>query len=673
MRPIDETKSVVEAKSTFLLFKDTDQSAWTKTLSDSRSAYTSLKEHFLKNIENPDDLSADDPLTDTETSPWNTLRLDEELRAEIFQDVERCMPENLYFREPSTQNMLLDILFIYCKLNRDIGYRQGMHEVLAPIIWVVSRDAIDPASLGTEHPALDDIVMSNLDNNYVEHDAFTLFGAIMQTVKTFYEMSGNNEPTISGLPNNSPIVERSKRIHENYLHHADPELAEHLTAIEILPQIFLIRWVRLLFGREFPFEDVLALWDILFAEDPALELVDLISVSMLLRIRWQLLEADYSAALTLLLRYPAPPPPHGPPTFVSDALYLRDNLLLDGGNHIISKYSRRAPETTVTRKLPKKVKRARTAEQAAAQKAVSPKLTPAKFLKDQGGIEGIIHEAAKGVYSQGEKWGVGKALRGAVQGLQSGNVSPRPPHRSRWSLDTGKMISDRPIDMIAKIEALEQRNKSLAKLLENAVDELWVQQKDIHHREDEKAADALSLSIAKVQFVQVYLENSTIPLPAEVGPTEGSEGGRGVTVSKGDASVTQSPRPSQIDGSTEAEDASDRNTGKASALSVPNAVTMPIASPPSTPKIGSPSKAPSSSPSHQARPTLAQSPFSWMLGEEQQKSNFVSASPFQPEKRDSTGRGGNLFGESGKKGDAEAGEEDEDVFTIGTLKGGRRR
>lgn len=42
-------------------------STWGKTLSDSRSAYASLREHFLKNIENPDDLSADDPLTGTET------------------------------------------------------------------------------------------------------------------------------------------------------------------------------------------------------------------------------------------------------------------------------------------------------------------------------------------------------------------------------------------------------------------------------------------------------------------------------------------------------------------------------------------------------------------------------------------------------------------------------
>ena len=196
------------------------------------------------------------------------------------------MPENLYFREPGTQNMLLDILFIYCKLNRDVGYRQGMHEVLAPVLWVLSRDAIDSRGL-VGHDYLHQEMISNLDSRYVEHDAFTMFGAIMQTVKTFYEMGSSNEPATSGLFSNSPIVERSKRIHENYLHHADPELAEHLTAIEILPQIFLIRWVRLLFGREFPFDDVLALWDVLFAEDPALELVDLISVSMLLRIRWQ--------------------------------------------------------------------------------------------------------------------------------------------------------------------------------------------------------------------------------------------------------------------------------------------------------------------------------------------------------------------------------------------------
>lgn len=47
------------------------------------------------------------------------------------------------------------------------------------------------------------------------------------------------------------------------------------------------RWIRLLFGREFPFNELLALWDTLFAEDPGLELVDMVCVAMLLRIRWQ--------------------------------------------------------------------------------------------------------------------------------------------------------------------------------------------------------------------------------------------------------------------------------------------------------------------------------------------------------------------------------------------------
>ena len=200
------------------------------------------------------------------------------------------MPENLYFREPSTQAMLLDILFIYCKLNRDIGYRQGMHEVLAPVLWVVARDAIDPASLEGYPEAQgvpDSLVMASFDRQYIEHDAFTLFGIIMQTVKSFYEVGGIEQAGTAATTNNSPIVKRSRRIHEDYLYRADPELAEHLAAIEILPQIFLIRWIRLLFGREFPFDEVLALWDILFAEDPTLDLVDLICVSMLLRIRWQ--------------------------------------------------------------------------------------------------------------------------------------------------------------------------------------------------------------------------------------------------------------------------------------------------------------------------------------------------------------------------------------------------
>lgn len=402
------------------------------------------------------------------------------------------------------------------------------------------------------------------------------------------------------------------------------------------------------------------------------------------------LEADYSAALTLLLRYPVPPAPYGPYTFVGDALYLRDNLSLDGGDYIISKYSRRAPETTVTRKLPKKARRARTAEQTAAQKtlnpqkALSPRLSPARILQNQGGIEGIIHEAAKGVYNQGERWGVAKALRGAVQGLQSGNSSPRLPEKSRWSLDSGKIVSDNPKDLIAKIESLEERNKSLAKLLEKALEELWTQQKNMCPESNETAVNALSLAIAKVQFVQVYLENSTMPLPSEsLSPEEKNEHGP----AENDASLA-SPTPRlpsyqiQTDGATDeksvSEDFHSVETVNSSGQQPPPAPSKPL---PSTPKVGSPSKTSGLSPLSQPRPALAQSSFSWMLGEGQQKSGFVSSSPFSAERSAERQKGVQLFGDEKREGSRNRrgsnpngyrneSDDDGDDLTIGTLKDG---
>ncbi len=51
----------------FLLFTNLQTAQWPKPLADSRSAYTSMKEHFPKPITNAEDLStADDPLTDNE-------------------------------------------------------------------------------------------------------------------------------------------------------------------------------------------------------------------------------------------------------------------------------------------------------------------------------------------------------------------------------------------------------------------------------------------------------------------------------------------------------------------------------------------------------------------------------------------------------------------------------
>lgn len=186
------------------------------------------------------------------------------------------MQEMPFFQEGSTKKKLLDILFIYSKLHPDLGYRQGMHELLAPILWVVDCDAIVSSKSGSTD-AGDPLMSDVLDRDFIEHDAFALFCAVMQTEKSFYETGDST----------SPIVDRSRRIHDEYLAEVDPELAIHLRQIEILPQIFLLRWIRLLFGREFSLKDTLSIWDVLFAENLSSSLVDMTCLIMLLRIREQ--------------------------------------------------------------------------------------------------------------------------------------------------------------------------------------------------------------------------------------------------------------------------------------------------------------------------------------------------------------------------------------------------
>lgn len=142
------------------------------------------------------------------------------------------MPDNVYFRQPATQDMMLDILFVWCKMHPGIGYRQGMHEILAPLLWVVERDAVQAASARNGAP--DQLLADVLDATYIEHDTHTLFSLIMQTAKSFYT------PAEPGSPTETPMLARSSRIFDTYLPKVDPELSAHLVQLEIVPQIFLM-------------------------------------------------------------------------------------------------------------------------------------------------------------------------------------------------------------------------------------------------------------------------------------------------------------------------------------------------------------------------------------------------------------------------------------------------
>ncbi|KAG0345242.1 TBC1 domain, member 5 [Podila humilis] len=193
---------------------------------------------------------------------------------------------------------------------------------------------------------------SVLDSNYIEHDTFALFSSLMSRAKPWYEFSddgfggrklpkpnstvqtqifGKSETPEAPAAKQTPVIEWSERIFF-YLEKVDNELFTHLKNLEIQPQLFGIRWFRLLFGREFPMEVVLNLWDGIFAIDPSLNIVIFIGLAMLLKIRDELLEQDFSGCLHKLMRYPEVKDTH---LFISQGLRLQKSPTAAGGLEII--------------------------------------------------------------------------------------------------------------------------------------------------------------------------------------------------------------------------------------------------------------------------------------------------------------------------------------------------
>ncbi|KAM3506104.1 hypothetical protein MY10362_002548 [Beauveria mimosiformis] len=486
---------------TFLLFQETGLDSWIQTLRHTRETYAERRQHFLKFIRHPEALAeiSSDPLNDDPESPWNTLRQDEVMRAEIEQDVKR-LPDEANYHQESIQLLILDVLFIYCKLNPDRGgYRQGMHELLAPIVHVLEQDAVSRESLA-ENGLLDVAMLETLDAAYIEHDAYAIFSKLMERAQFFYEV----KEVVSGMQSfqeaSSAIVERSKHVHQVLLHKIDPDLAAHLTNIEILPQIFLI---------EFPFNQFLILWDTLFAVDPSLDLIDFVSCAMLLRIRWQLLEADYSVCLQLLLKYPAPDPQHGPHTFVDDAIYLRSHPDFPGGAYIIAKYTDRTPATPgASATSPTTTAAARRDLESIRQRA----------LRSGGpqGVEQFIQGAARSARAaleRGEKLGINQAVREAMGELR----------RNMQNLNDARVALPQPLSQgggDAATAALDKRNKQLANFLNETVADLKAL--SASSLEDKaKSRQMLEVAAAKVQFVQIYLEDSTMDVPLFQGDAPG--------------------------------------------------------------------------------------------------------------------------------------------------------
>ncbi|XP_069814800.1 TBC1 domain family member 5 [Dendropsophus ebraccatus] len=320
----------------FLNVLPQDRSQWISKTAELRTWYKKIKEIHITNprkAAGQQDLMINNPLSQDEGSLWNKFFQDKELRAMIEQDVKRTFPEMQFFQQEDVRSILTDVLFCYARENEHLLYKQGMHELLAPILFILHCDhqAFMHASEAAQ-PSEEMKVVLNPD--FLEHDAYALFSSLMGSAEPWfstYEHDSRKEKDamISTMPFARPqdigpsiaIVTKVNHIQDQLLKKHDIELYMHLNRLEIAPQIYGLRWVRLLFGREFPLQDLLVVWDALFADSNTLALVDYIFVAMLLYIRDALITSNYQTCLGLLMHYPPIGDVH---SLILKALFLRD-------------------------------------------------------------------------------------------------------------------------------------------------------------------------------------------------------------------------------------------------------------------------------------------------------------------------------------------------------------
>ncbi|XP_048200183.1 TBC1 domain family member 13 isoform X2 [Perognathus longimembris pacificus] len=306
-----------------------ERASWTSILAKQRELYSQfLRELIIQpgiakanlGVSREDVTFEDHPLNPNPDSRWNTYFKDNEVLLQIDKDVRRLCPDMSFFQRATDYPCLLildpqnefetlrkrveqttlksqtvarnrsgvtnmssphkspapalneyavlpngceahwevveRILFIYAKLNPGIAYVQGMNEIVGPLYYTF---ATDPNSEWKEH---------------AEADTFFCFTNLMAEIR------------------------------DNFIKSLDDSQCGITYKMEKVYSTLKEKDVELYLKLEFLLPDVIRIWDSLFADDSRFDFLLLVCCAMLILIREQLLEGDFTVNMRLLQDYP---------------------------------------------------------------------------------------------------------------------------------------------------------------------------------------------------------------------------------------------------------------------------------------------------------------------------------------------------------------------------------
>ncbi|XP_078036986.1 TBC1 domain family member 15/17 [Augochlora pura] len=172
----------------------------------------------------------------------------------IGKDVNRTDRTHPYYAGDNNPHLaqLYDILMTYAMYNFDLGYVQGMSDLLSPILFLMDSEV----------------------------DAFWCFVGFMEKVSTNFEMDQ------AGMK--SQLCQLY-----NLLSTIDLEFASYLCKHDSGNMFFCFRWLLVLFKREFDTADIMKLWEVLWTDIPCKSFHLLLCTAILDKEKHLLMENNY--------------------------------------------------------------------------------------------------------------------------------------------------------------------------------------------------------------------------------------------------------------------------------------------------------------------------------------------------------------------------------------------
>ncbi|XP_045534488.1 TBC1 domain family member 15 isoform X2 [Papilio machaon] len=178
-------------------------------------------------------------MTEGQESRFSEYR---ERKSLVEKDVNRTDRTHPFYAGENNPNLIVlqDILMTYVMYNFDLGYVQGMSDILAPLLLLLGNEV----------------------------DSFWCFAGFMEKIAPNFDMDQ------AGM--------KQQLLHlQQLLTFASPELAQHLAQKDSGNMYFCFRWLLVWFKREFSHRDIMRLWEVLWTGLPCANFHLLICVAIL--------------------------------------------------------------------------------------------------------------------------------------------------------------------------------------------------------------------------------------------------------------------------------------------------------------------------------------------------------------------------------------------------------